>query len=91
MDVESGAGCIDSRGILRGACGACGCESYDGGSIRKKCVDCGHPPGRHKNLSKPISSPINTCESAIANDIILIQEQPLNCQYDLAVDAATSK
>ena len=40
----------DCRGVRRGSCTACGCAAYDGGNTRKKCLDCSHPPGRHKNL-----------------------------------------
>ena len=41
---------VDIRGIRRGSCRSCGCEAYDGGGVGRKCLDCGHPPGKHKNL-----------------------------------------
>ena len=41
---------VDIRGIRRGSCSSCGCEAYDGGGVGRKCLDCGHPPGKHKNL-----------------------------------------
>ena len=44
---------LDSRGVLRGRCTACLCNRYDGGTEKKKCVGCTHPPGRHENLSTP--------------------------------------
>jgi len=34
----------------RGSCNSCGCEAYDGGGVGKKCLDCEHTPGQHKNL-----------------------------------------
>ena len=42
---------VDSRGVLRGQCQACSCDAYDGGDKGLKCLDCGHPPGRHVNLN----------------------------------------
>ena len=41
---------VDSRGIPRGGCEACSCDGYDGGNKQRKCLDCGHPPGKHENL-----------------------------------------
>ena len=48
--------------MLRGGCTACGCDSYDGGSEKKKCVNCGHAPGKHQNMTSTgsISSPVDT-------------------------------
>lgn len=45
----------DSRGISRGKCNLpeCNCQSYMGGSDGMKCVGCGHPPGKHQNLTSP--------------------------------------
>ena len=43
----------DLRGILRGACIVCQCTGYNGGSEKKKCVYCSHPPGKHQNMSTP--------------------------------------
>ena len=42
---------VDARGILRGQCQACSCSGYSAGDKGLKCVDCGHPSGRHINLS----------------------------------------
>ena len=44
----------DSRGVRRGGCEVCGCVGYDGGRDLKKCVSCGHPPGRHVNLDNQV-------------------------------------
>lgn len=50
---------VDARGVLRGQCQACSCDAYDGGDKGFKCVDCGHPPGRHVNVNAgpPTQSP----------------------------------
>ena len=40
---------IDSRGVQRGTCSMCSCDQYNGGTEGKKCVDCGHPPVKHRN------------------------------------------
>ena len=52
MDMDT---CTDSRGIRRGACvdPTCPCPSYYGGSDKKKCIKCGHPPGKHQHLDNP--------------------------------------
>ena len=44
---------LDSRGMRRGGCTeyGCRCTGYDGGVEMKKCTNCFHPPGKHKNLS----------------------------------------
>ena len=42
---------VDSRGIKRGHCMACGCVGYSGGDNGMKCITCGHPPVKHHNLS----------------------------------------
>ena len=42
---------VDSRGIKRGRCMACGCAGYSGGDNGMKCITFGHPPGKHHNLS----------------------------------------
>ena len=46
--------CTDPRGVSRGKCSLCRCLSYtrsmpDG----IKCVECGHPPAKHVNVSAP--------------------------------------
>ena len=50
---------VDSRGVKRGNCLDCICKGYDGGSEKKKCVRCEHPPGKHANLSP--NQPTRTC------------------------------
>ena len=50
--AEAITGNLDCRGILRGGCVACSCDCYDGGSAKMKCKNCGHPPGKHMNLTK---------------------------------------
>lgn len=47
----------DCRGVLRGRCLDCGCDKYDGGIDGKKCVDCGHVPGKHTCAELPSSPP----------------------------------
>lgn len=55
----------DSRGILRGHCQACNCGAYSGGEKGFKCLDCGHPPGKHVNLST--SAPSSTTTGQVRN------------------------
>lgn len=45
----------DARGIPRGQCQTCSCGAYSGGNKGLKCLDCGHPPGKHENLSSSAS------------------------------------
>ena len=47
----------DSRGVRRGGCAdhTCPCTGYDGGAEKKRCIKCGHPPGKHHNLDTPAS------------------------------------
>lgn len=49
---------VDARGVTRGSCKVkdpeCTCHGYDGGQAGKKCLICGHPPGKHRN--KDVSS-----------------------------------
>lgn len=40
----------DPRGVLRGRCTSCSCDSYTRASGGVKCDDCGHPPAKHENL-----------------------------------------
>ena len=42
---------VDSRRIKRGQCTECGCVGYSGGANKMKCINCGHAPGKHYNLS----------------------------------------
>jgi len=56
ISLASLAMSADSRGILRGHCQACNCGAYSGGEKGFKCSDCGHPPGKHVNLSTSASS-----------------------------------
>ena len=46
----------DARGVLRGACSSCACDGYLRPESGAKCEGCGHPPGKHKNLSAPTVS-----------------------------------
>ena len=56
---------IDSQGKQRGRCSSCACDGYDGGSEKKKCVACGHPPGKHQNLST--SSSVSRPSSGVSS------------------------
>ena len=56
---------VDSQGKRRGRCSSCACDGYDGGSEKKKCVACGHPPGKHQNLST--SSSVNGSSSGVSS------------------------
>jgi hypothetical protein len=38
----------DSRGVIRGACNACGCTQYYPDDRSWKCQACGHPPAKHQ-------------------------------------------
>ena len=55
---------VDSRGNLRGRCSSCACDGYSGGSEKKRCTGCGHPPGKHQNLST--SSVGSTGQSSVS-------------------------
>ena len=56
---------VDSQGKYRGRCSSCACDGYDGGSEKKKCVACGHPPGKHQNLST--SSSVSGSSSGVSS------------------------
>lgn len=56
---------IDSRGILRGRCSSCVCDGYKGGSEKKKCIRCGHPPGKHMNFST--NSSVTSCSLGVSS------------------------
>ena len=58
----------DSRGVRRGSCTQCGCAAYDGGDAGKKCIDCNHPPGRHKNLDIGTINDSSTRGMPVKND-----------------------
>lgn len=47
---------LDSRGVKRGSCLDCSCDGYDGGSEKRKCIRCTHPPGKHKNVNSSSAS-----------------------------------
>ena len=58
----------DSRGNLRGRCFDCVCDGYNGGSELKKCIRCGHPPGRHHNFSTlSIGSTLSSSSSGMSS------------------------
>lgn len=54
VEAEGKSSCRDARGILRGACSICSdcvCYKRESDDRKMKCAMCGHPPGKHKNLS----------------------------------------
>ena len=58
----------DSHGNLRGRCFDCVCDGYNGGSELKKCIRCGHPPGRHHNFSTlSIGSTLSSSSSGVSS------------------------
>ena len=59
---------VDSRGIVRGRCSSCACDGYDGGSEKKRCIGCGHPPGKHVNVSTSLvgSTPLVSSSNTAA-------------------------
>ena len=86
---------VDSRGTLRGRCTACACDGYNGRSERKKCTGCGHPPGKHTNLSANLvgSTPlasfsgVSSTSTAASNysashsDRAIFTSSKYQCQY----------
>ncbi len=59
---------VDGRGIRRGNCTACSCDSYDRGLVGRRCEDCGHPPGKHRNLDIPVvTEDLSTADSSGVN------------------------
>ena len=64
---------VDSRGVRRGGCEVCSCVGYDGGTELKKCVNCGHPPGRHVNLDNQVVATVTTSP---ASNSISMQPPP---------------
>lgn len=59
---------VDSRGIVRRGCTSCACDCYNGGAEKKKCIDCGYPPGKHRaaNLST-LSSSVSSQSSGVSS------------------------
>ena len=58
---------IDSRGVKRGDCCMCSCDQYNGGTKRIKCVDCGHPPAKHRNaLTGSVAQPASVGSISIS-------------------------
>ena len=51
---------VDSRGVVRGRCSSCGCGGYNGGSEKKRCIGCGHPPGKHLAANLSTSSSVSS-------------------------------
>ena len=43
----------DIRSVLRGSCRSCTCDGYLCPGSGAMCEGCGHPPGKHENLSAP--------------------------------------
>lgn len=79
----------DARGTLRGACSACGCGGYDGGSAGRRCTSCGHPPGRHQNLSMPPGQ--STISAPSASFSISPKCQYPGCTNDVLYDMNTNQ
>ena len=50
---ETMASNADIRSVLRGSCRSCTCDGYLRPGSGAKCEGCGHPPGKHENLSAP--------------------------------------
>lgn len=65
--VELEYGQLDGRGALRGSCTLCDCDEYDGGSARKKCAICFHPPGQHKKLTRAVTGVSESVELPLEN------------------------
>lgn len=51
---------VDSRGVARGRCSSCACDGYNGGSEKKRCIGCGHPPGKHRAANFSTSSSVSS-------------------------------
>lgn len=69
---------IDSRGTQRGSCliPSCTCDEYDGGSDKKKCVKCTHPPGRHRNLNTSTGSSMSASSQSMSSIASTISFSP---------------
>ena len=83
---------VDYRGALRGRCSSCGCDGYDGGLEKKKCIGCGHPPGKHANLSTPSSS--SSGMTSVRSPIVSISssskcQSQFDCQMEVEFDSKT--
>ena len=54
---------------MRGRCSSCACDGYDGGSEKKRCIGCGHPPGKHANVSTSLvgSTPLLSSSGVSSN------------------------
>ena len=75
----------DSRGVERGSCTACFCAGYDGGAQAKKCVKCGHPPGKHKNMSSSISTTSSLADALLSVSSIFSPEDSVAAPSDSAM------
>ena len=51
---------VDSRGVARGRCSSCACDGYSGGVEKKRCIGCGHPPGKHRAVNSSTSSSVSS-------------------------------
>ena len=58
---------VDSRGVVRGRCSSCACDGYDGGFEKKKCIACGHPPGKHSAANLSTSSSVSLSSSGVSS------------------------
>ena len=73
----------DSRGVIRGACNACGCAQYypssggaDDGGRSWKCTACGHPPAKHHKLGAKKTCRYPGCYAALDFDLNTGEENP---------------
>ena len=78
-----------------GVATACACDGYNSGSERKKCIGCGHPPGKHANLSTNLvgstplasSSEVSSTSAAASNysashsNRAIFTSSKYQCQY----------
>ena len=73
----------DFRGVIRGACNACGCTQYyphgggtDDGGKNWKCRTCCHPPAKHQKLSAKKTCRYPGCYAALDFDLNTGEEKP---------------
>ena len=73
----------DSRGVIRGACNACGCAQYypvsggaDGEGRSWKCNACGHAPAKHRKLGAKKTCRYPGCYSGLDFDPNTGTEKP---------------
>ena len=59
----------DPRGVLRGKCTACECVQYILQPGAVKCSQCGHPPGKHVNVTASLSQPAPSYAGAVGRQV----------------------